>query len=91
MMPIMVEQEPSRERLEALGVFSWPVWSCEVSEFPWSYDQREVCYLLEGRVVVTTEEGASVELEAGDLVLFPAGLSCRWEVERPVRKHYRSG
>lgn len=91
MLPIMVERKPSPERLEQLGVLSWPVWSCEVSEFPWSYSQREVCYLLEGEVVVTPEEGAPIELSAGDLVLFPAGMSCHWDVLQPVRKHYRLG
>ena len=25
----------------------------------------------------------------GDLVTFPAGMSCTWEIRRPVRKHYR--
>lgn len=91
MLPIMVEQNPSRERLEALRVFDWPIWSCEVSDFPWSYQQREVCYLLEGKVVVTPEGGAPVELSAGDLVVFPAGMNCQWEVEKAVRKHYRLG
>lgn len=91
MLPIMVEQNPSPTRLEALGVFNWPIWSCEVSDFPWHYDQREVCYLLEGKVVVTPEDGAPLELEAGDLVVFPAGMSCQWEVEKAVRKHYRLG
>ncbi len=91
MLPIMVEQKSPAERLEQLGVLSWPVWSCGVSEFPWTYDQREVCYLLEGEVVVTPEDGVPVELSAGDLVIFPAGMSCRWDVLQPVRKHYRFG
>ena len=25
----------------------------------------------------------------GDLVTFPDGMSCRWHIIRPVRKHYR--
>ncbi|MCE1226627.1 MAG: cupin domain-containing protein [Geobacteraceae bacterium] len=91
MLPIMIEQNPSKERLETLGVFGWPILSCEVSDFTWSYDQREVCYLLEGRVVVTPDDGAPVELSAGDLVVFPAGMNCRWEVAQAVRKHYRLG
>ena len=91
MLPIMIEQNPSHERLDTLGVSEWPIWSCEVSEFDWQYDQREVCYLLEGEVVVTPEDGAPVELAAGDLAVFPAGLSCSWQVSKPVRKHYRLG
>lgn len=91
MLPIMVEQHPSSERLEALGVFDWPIWCCEVSAFIWSYEQREVCYLLEGKVVVTPEDGAPIELVAGDLVVFPAGMNCQWEIATAVRKHYRLG
>ena len=91
MLPIMIEQKPPQERLDKLGVSEWPVWSCDVSEFDWQYDQREVCYLLEGEVVVTPEDGAPVELVAGDLAVFPAGLSCNWQVSKPVRKHYRLG
>jgi uncharacterized cupin superfamily protein len=91
MVPIMVEQKPSRERLEQLGVFSWPVMNREVSEFSLIYEEREVCYLLEGEAVVSPEDGAPVELTAGDLVVFPAGLSCRWDVLKPVCKHFRLG
>lgn len=91
MLPIMVEQGACQERLEQLGVRLWPVWNCGVSVFPWFYDQREVCYLIEGVAVVTPDEGAPVELGAGDLVIFPQGLQCSWEVMQPVRKHYRLG
>lgn len=92
MVPIMVEQAPSGERLARLGVADWPILCCDVSEFTRTYDQREVCYLLEGQVLVTPDdEGAPIEIAAGDLVVFPAGVSCRWEVLKPVRKQYRLG
>jgi uncharacterized cupin superfamily protein len=42
-------------------------------------------------VVVTPDDGVPVEIAAGDLVVFPAGMSCCWEVLKPVRKHYRFG
>jgi hypothetical protein len=29
-----------------------------------------------------------VAVGAGDLVVFPAGMSCTWKVLVPVRKHY---
>jgi len=85
---IVIERAPSQERLEALGVSAWPVWEKEVSTFPWEYDCEEVCYLLEGEVVVTPEGGTPVTLRAGDLVTFPAGMRCTWEIRAPVRKHY---
>lgn len=92
MVPIMVEQSPSTERLERLGVADWPIFSCEVSEFEQTYEQRELCYLLEGMVIITSADGgAAIEVGAGDLVLFPAGSSFHWEVLQPVRKRCRLG
>src|SRR5512132_3519779 len=35
---------------------------------------------------VTTAEGEAVEFGAGDLVTFPRGLKCTWEVRKPIRK-----
>lgn len=63
----------------------------EESEFPWSYDEREICYFLEGDVVVTPDGGKPVQMGQGDLVTFPAGMSCVWKVRKAVRKHYRFG
>lgn len=88
MSEIVIEKNPTRKRLDALGVASWPIWTKEVSSFPWSYDETETCYLLEGEVEVTPEGSAPVRFGAGDLVTFPAGLACRWKISRPVRKHY---
>ncbi len=39
-------------------------------------------------VVVTPDGGEPVRMGAGDLVTFPAGLECHWEIQAPVRKHY---
>ncbi len=88
MAKIRVERNPSRERLDRLGVFGWPIWTKEASTFPWTYDEAETCYFLEGEVVVTPEGGEPVTVGKGDLVTFPAGMSCTWEVRKPVRKHY---
>ena len=59
-MDITVEHNPTPERLEERGVFGWPVWTKEVSEFPWFYDEPEVCYFLEGEIEVTPEGGDPV-------------------------------
>lgn len=89
MSEIRIESNPPGDRLEALEVFDWPIWEKESSTFPWTYDSTETCYLLTGRVTVTPEGGEPVQLRAGDLVTFPAGLSCTWEIHEEVRKHYR--
>jgi uncharacterized cupin superfamily protein len=88
---ISIEKNPADERLKELGVRGWPTWSKEVSEFPWSYDEAETCYVLEGQVTVTPEGGEPVEIGPGDLVTFPEGMSCAWKVTSPIRKHYRFG
>jgi uncharacterized cupin superfamily protein len=90
-MDIVVECNPSPERLAALGVESWPIWTKEPSTFPWTYDESETCYLLAGDVTVTPDKGTPVKFGTGDLVTFPAGMSCTWEIRAGVRKHYRFG
>lgn len=91
MSKIIVEHNPSAERLAQLGVSSWPTWSKEVSKFPWTYGDQEVAYVLEGDIVVTPDGGEGVQFGKGDLVTFPAGMSCTWDIRKPIRKHYRFG
>ena len=76
--------------LEGIGVKSWPIWSKDTSSFDWHYDEKEVCYFLEGEVTVNTPEGP-VNFGKGDLVTFPKGLDCTWHVKKKVRKHYKFG
>ena len=81
-------KKPTDNDLEAKGVLSWPIWEKEISRFDWHYDNTEECFLLEGKVVVETEDGNQVAFEKGDFVTFPKGLSCIWDIKVPVRKHY---
>lgn len=91
MSAIKVENNAPETRLGELGVRRWPTWSCGVSSFPWTYDESETCYILEGEVTVTPEGGEPVRFGKGDLVTFPTGLSCTWDVHMPVTKHYTFG
>ena len=91
MSEIKIEHQPTTKRLDELGVRSWEIWEKEVSEFPWHYDEQEICFFLEGDVVVTPANGVPVQFGKGDLVTFPQGMSCTWHVRQPVRKHYRFG
>ena len=83
-------EKPDAAKLVSLGVDSWPTWSKEVSKFPWSYNSQEIAYILEGEVTLTPKNGGSpVSFGMGDLVTFPAGLSCTWDVKKALRKHYQ--
>ena len=70
-----------------MDILSWPIWTCDVSEFDWQYGERESCLLVEGEVEVKTDF-ETVTFSAGDFVIFPSGLKCHWKVIKPVRKHY---
>ncbi|MEH2065335.1 MAG: cupin domain-containing protein [Nostoc sp.] len=87
-MEIKIEHQLTEERLNELGVYKWEIWKKQVSKFPWTYDSQETCYFLEGDVVVTPDGGQPVQMGEGDLVIFPAGMSCIWEITRDVKKHY---
>ncbi len=86
MAKIKVEK-PSEEQLKSLDVTSWSPWGCERSTFDWQYSSEEVCYIKEGKVKVKTAE-EEVEINKGDLVTFPKGLACTWNVLEPIKKVY---
>lgn len=86
---ITIEHNPAPAKLEVMGVYNWSIWKKEISTFDWEYDQNETCYFLEGEVTVTPEDGEPVNMGAGDLVNFPRGMKCVWDVKQPVEKHYK--
>ena len=91
LMSILVTSPCPDSKVEELGIKNWPIWSCEESSFDWTYDDKETCLLLEGKVTVTPVGGEPVKFGAGDLVIFLAGIHCRWNVHRLVRKYYGFG
>jgi uncharacterized protein len=69
----------------------WPIWEKEVSVFPYEYDDKETCLILEGEVTITNEDGEKFNFRSGDFVVFPKGLKCTWDIKKDVRKHYKFG
>ena len=90
-MSITITSPSPAITIEELGIKHWPIWSCEPSSFPWTYSEKETCLILEGNITVTPDYGEPVKFGAGDLVVFPEGMSCTWEVHKAVRKHYHFG
>ncbi|KAL1810065.1 hypothetical protein ACET3Z_027055 [Daucus carota] len=86
---IKITNNPPESKLSELGVRSWPKWGCPPSKFPWTYSAKETCYLLKGKVKVYPDgSDEAVEFGAGDMVVFPKGMSCTWDVSETVDKHY---
>ena len=86
-----MERNLDEKRLQDEDIFNWPIWTKEMSEFPWTYNSAETCYFLEGDVVVTPDGGDPVKMQKGDLVTFPQGMSCTWKIRQDVKKHYKLG
>ena len=88
-MSLIVERAIPQARQTELGIHGWPTWKDAVGERTLSYDADEKSYFLAGSATLTPEGGEPVTIQAGDLVVIPAG-PCHWQVHELVRRHYRS-
>ncbi|MHA1584148.1 MAG: cupin domain-containing protein [Promethearchaeota archaeon] len=89
----MVELEkrkPDENEINSLGVRNWSIWTKEVSEFPWEYDEKETFYVLEGEAEIVTPT-EKLKFGAGDLVTCHSGVTCTWKITKPIKKHYHFG
>ena len=89
-MSNIVIKQLSDVEVDNMGILNWPIWTCEVSEFPWQYDVEESCLILEGEVYVAAGSD-TLQIKPGDFVIFQKGLACVWQVTKPIRKHYQFG
>lgn len=86
----MIEvRKPTEEEIKMAE--SWPTWSKEVSEFPWSYGEKETCLILKGKAEITSDDGEKAVFGAGDWVVFPEGMNCTWKITEPIEKKYNFG
>jgi uncharacterized cupin superfamily protein len=86
-MATVIIEKLSEEQITKRGLRSWPVWEKEVSRFPWTYNTEEQCLIIEGEVVIETENG-NFTLQPGDFVVFEEGLTCVWDIRSAVKKYY---
>ena len=86
-MSKVIIEKLSEKEMEELGITKWPIWEKEVSTFDWTYEDNEQCYIIEGDVIVKTDEGG-YRITAGDYVSFARGLVCTWEITKPIKKYY---
>jgi hypothetical protein len=73
---------------EDSGQFFAGTWSSTVGRWQVSYSEHEFCHLLEGRVVLTSDDGRRWDFAAGDAWVIPAGFRGTWETLEPARKRY---
>jgi uncharacterized cupin superfamily protein len=62
------------------------IWSCSEGKFNWYYDVDETIMILEGSIVLESEEMLPTRYGAGDVILFREGSHAKWHVEGHVKK-----
>jgi uncharacterized protein len=64
------------------------VWASEVGEWKVQYTEQEYCRILEGRSVLTHEDGTAQEFSEGMEFIVPRGFVGSWRVVEPTRKRF---
>lgn len=70
------------------GRFNCGVWTGQPGTWKVSFTENEFCHLVEGVVVVTSDNGESRTFRAGDAFVMPAGFTGTWAVVEPAKKLY---
>ena len=88
---ILIKSPCSASLIIQYGIKNWPIWEREPCNFSWIYREKEICYIIEGEAKIKAEAGESYLINSGDLVEFPEGLSCEWQIIKSLKKHFRLG
>ena len=91
LVKIKIKSPCSASEIIKYGIKNWPIWECEPSKFSWSYNEKEICLIIEGEASIYMSEGKLIYLKSGDLVEFPKGLKCEWQITKKIKKHFRLG
>ena len=68
--------------------FGAGIWQGEPGSHKVSYTEEEVCFLLEGKVVVSDDDGNEINLSKGDMFAIPAGFNGVWTTLETAKKLY---
>ena len=68
------------------GLASTMIWECSEGKFNWYYDFDETVLILEGSIVLESDDMPPTRYGAGDVVFFRDGAHARWHVEGRVKK-----
>ena len=68
------------------GTASTNIWDCTSGSFWWTFHDEETVFILEGQVRVTTPNGGTRTLMAGDIAYFAGDTRALWEIDDYVKK-----
>jgi uncharacterized protein len=64
------------------------IWECTPGKVSCTYEEWEFCHFIEGKAILTNENGKKWTVKKGDGFIIPAGFKGTWETVEKVRKHY---
>jgi uncharacterized cupin superfamily protein len=64
------------------------LWLVKPAKFRWLFFGNETFHVLEGRAVITIDDGTSVEVKPGDIISFPMNTPSTWEVKETLKKMF---
>lgn len=70
------------------GQFFVGVWESGIGKWSVRYTEEEYFQILEGRCVITADDGEAVEVCSGESMVIPRGFTGTWEVIEPTRKTF---
>jgi uncharacterized protein len=85
--------EATGEPMQTRGLDIWQdgsqeigVWECTPGPSYWKQQDHEFVHILAGRMTVTPDGGAPIEISAGDTAFFPRGWAGTWQIHETIRK-----
>ncbi len=90
-MKVLIKSPCSASIIIQYGIKNWPIWESEPINFSWNYSEKEICLIIEGEAKIKTKAGEIYLIKSGDLVEFPKGISCEWQIIKSFKKHFRLG
>lgn len=70
------------------GRFSSGIWQADRGKWRVVFTEAEFCYLIEGVIVVTGDDGSVETFKAGDAFVSPQGFTGTWDIIEPAKKYY---
>jgi uncharacterized cupin superfamily protein len=68
------------------GAATTGIWSCTEGKFNWYYDIDETIVILEGSILLESEDMPLMRYGVGDVIFFRQGAHAKWHVEGYVKK-----
>ena len=70
------------------GKFVSGTWAATPGTYHATYTAYEFVHIMQGRITITPDGGAAVEVGPGDAFAVEANFRGTWEIHEPVLKHF---